>query len=76
MPKGYEAENDLDGDTAPPEPEKQSKRILGRLKNKQKVIQKERELAGAGNDGTQEPDVKKVKSSIDDGGQDVSMAEA
>ncbi|KAG6897821.1 hypothetical protein C0992_010625 [Termitomyces sp. T32_za158] len=75
MPKGYEGENDLDGDK-PSEPEKQSKRILGRLKNKEKVLQKERQLASAVDDGTKEPDVKKAKSNAGDGEQDVNMAEA
>ncbi|KAG6869202.1 hypothetical protein C0993_009065 [Termitomyces sp. T159_Od127] len=70
MPKGYEGENDPDGDTAPAE---QSKRILGRLKNKEKVLQKERELAGAVDDGIQEPEVKKARP---DAGQDVDMAQA
>ncbi|KAG5719661.1 tRNA (guanine-N(7)-)-methyltransferase subunit TRM82, partial [Termitomyces sp. T112] len=75
MPKGFEAENDPEGDTAPPEPEKQSKRILGRLKNKQKVLDKERELAVAVDDEVKEPDAKKTKSDVG-GQQDVDMAEA
>ncbi|KNZ74606.1 tRNA (guanine-N(7)-)-methyltransferase subunit TRM82 [Termitomyces sp. J132] len=75
MPKGFEVENDPEGDTAPPEPEKQSKRILGRLKNKQKVLDKERELAVAVDDEVKEPDAKKTKSDVG-GQQDVDMAEA
>ncbi|KAG6902580.1 hypothetical protein C0995_014587 [Termitomyces sp. Mi166 len=76
MPKGYEAENDPDGDTAQPDPEKQSKKILGRLKNKQKVLEKERELAATGGDGVKEPDAKKAKSDVGDEQEDVDMAEA
>ena len=75
MPKGYEAENDPECETALPEPEKQSKRILGRLKNKQKVLDRERELAAAVDAEVKEPDAKKAKSNADDSQQHGDMAE-
>ncbi|KAG6908959.1 hypothetical protein DXG01_002565 [Tephrocybe rancida] len=76
MPKGNDAENE-EGDIAAPEPEKQNKKILGRLKNKQKVLEKEQALAsapGTSDDGAKEPDAKKPRSEVGD--KDVVMAEA
>ncbi|KAG6821219.1 hypothetical protein H0H93_004041 [Arthromyces matolae] len=73
MPKGHEPENDQDGEVALSKPEKQTKRTLGRLKNKQKVIDKEKELATLGDDD-KEPAAKKARS---DAGEspDVNMEE-
>ncbi|KAG6826553.1 hypothetical protein H0H92_015328 [Tricholoma furcatifolium] len=73
MPKGHDAENEQDGDA---EPEKQSKKTAGRLKNKQKVLEKEQSLALAGveaaADDSEEPSAKKPRSE----GGDVDMADA
>ncbi|KAG6853880.1 hypothetical protein C0991_000345, partial [Blastosporella zonata] len=79
MPKGNDADNDQEGDGAAPEPEKQNKKILGRLKNKQKVLEKEQALASTAptTDDAKEPNAKKPRSEVgDDNGQDVEMGDA
>ncbi|KAG5650540.1 hypothetical protein H0H81_011869 [Sphagnurus paluster] len=78
MPKNTEAENDQDGETpTPADAEKTTnKKVLGRLKNKQAVLEKAQAIASASvlgdSEGIKEPDAKKTKS--EHGSEDVVMS--
>jgi len=80
MPKSNEADHDQEGDVPTPAEAPASKKTLGRLKNKQAVLEKVQAMASvstpAADDELKEPNAKKTRSEHgDESRENVDMAE-